>query len=274
MMRSKLWIATLASVLLVACGGVGRSPLGYWADLSSEVVLADVSGSEERFVEWAELLTKSDSVVQKSAVEEFVDAISKDEICYYVYTEWAMNYLYGIWSPVRNEFAFEHILHRMATEEATAVYDKSHINHLLKILRHNRQGGFAEDFRMYDVDGNESNLSDLRGNNVLLLMVDTTCPSCVDFIKLVESQKGIMKASRRGELSLVVVAMSASKEMLADFAKLHEGSMWQIFSASRSDLDRAFYDVEASPMLFFLNPSGKIVVPMTRDVKAVEKSVL
>ena len=269
--RYKSILVALLVTLCVACSGRVTSPLGWWDDFNPEVVMEDVTAAEKDFMEWSEALLVADTATQKLAVEEFVEALAKDEVCYYIYTEWAGNYLYGLASPVRNEYAFEQILRGIATDERFEMADRSFIPQLLEILTHNRVGDRAERLNMLTPEGEMVALSDFEGQRVLLLVVDTTCPSCVDMMKSVEQSREITRAAQYQELALVVVAMGQRPESIADFANSNTERGWQTFCTGRGDLERAYHDLDASPVLYLIGADGTVEVGMTRNLKEIEK---
>lgn len=267
--RYKSIFVALLVTLCVACGGRVPSPLGWWDDFNPEVVMENVTEAEKNFMEWAEALLGADTATQQLAIGEFVEALAKDEVCYYIYTEWAGNYLYGLGSSVRNEYAFGQILRRIDADERFAEADRRFISRLLGILSHNRVGERAEELDMVDENGEFVKLSDFEGQRVLLLVVDTTCPSCIDMMQSVEHNNTVMRAAQYQELTLAVVAMGQRPESIAEFAKSNAERGWRTFCTGRGNLEEAYYDLDASPMLLLIGADGTVEVEMTRNVEAI-----
>ena len=266
-------IALMLMLLLAACGGEKRTLVGYWDDFNAEAVYDNVDKAEEEFKEWSRLLLKVDTATQQSAIEDFVAKVCGDEVCYYIYTEWALAHLYGLWSPLRNEYAFEHLLRTLIDNVEHAKSNHREYARLLDILTHNRVGDEAEDFGMMSPEGEESMLSDLRGERVLFLLVDITCPSCVDIMERVEAEREIMALAERAELTLVAVAVGQVPENIGEFVARHEGSLWNIRCASRSDAENAYYDTTASPALYLIDAEGRIEVGMSRYPEQIAKGL-
>ena len=272
-MKRYLLVVVLLVALFTACGGEKKTLNGYWDGFVAEAVYDNVDGAQQQFRAWAELLAEADTTAQKNAIDDFVAKVCADEVCYYIYTEWAMGHLYGLWSPVRNEFAFEYLLRNLMANVSLAE-DNREFASLLDILAHNRVGERAEEFKMFSPAGVESCLLDYRGQRVVMVLVDVTCPSCVDIMTQIEANKEIMTAAERGELTLLLVAVGQIPESIGEFAARYEGTLWQVRCATRGDVARAHYDTNASPALFVIDADGVIEVGMTRDVKRVEQCVL
>lgn len=292
MKHHALLLLLLASVVtLSSCGSKGarkggskesaettvaeetRALEGFWADFGPTTLLDDVSGAEERFKEWCELLLGADSDAQRRAVGEFVEVMVADEVCYYVWSEWARMYLYGVWSPWRNTEAFGVLLERIAEDERVPAEGKDFVPRLQGLVAHNRVGEEAEEFTMYDTEAREYTLASFRGQRVLLLIVDTTCPSCVDTMQEVEKNGTIMEAVRGGEVALVAVAINQTPESVVQFAEEKRGTLWQIYCAAGGDLERSYYDTEAAPMLLLISHDGRVEVAMTRDVARLASKI-
>lgn len=272
-------LALMACSLLLAvgvCGGCAnahRSPEGFWADYDPSSILESVDSSEQMFLEWAELLLEADKESRSRATEEFVEVMVADPVGYHLWTEWVNHYLYGLWSPVRNEEAFEELLDRVWEDERVPAQNKEYIPRLKGLLGHNRVGAQAEDIEIYDAEGNGARLSDLRGRRVVLVVVDTTCPSCVDTMQSIEQNEVLMRASQRGELALVAVAINQTPEGIVELTGEKSPLGWSIYCASSGEFERSFYDSEASPMIFLLSHEGVVEVAMTRNLESIESAI-
>lgn len=232
--------------------------------------MEDFVGAEERFVLWSELLLEADTVECRKAVGEFVELMAADEVCFYIWNEWAQLYLYGVWSPTRNDMAFEMLLRSVQADPRVADIDKEYVPRLLGILDHNQVGEMAQDFPFYDKDERRGELSDFRGRNVLLLLIDTTCPSCLDVMQEIEQSRVIMEAVADGRVEMVAISLGVIPSSLQELIEEKEGTPWRIYSTGRNTLEEAHYDTSAAPIFLLLAPDGSVEVSMTRDVKLVE----
>ncbi len=283
MKRTRFAIVILAVAAALVClsrltrGGDSKEQnvalAGYWADYGPTALLDDVEGAEMRFKEWCELLKSADAESQSGAVAEFVELMVADEVCYHVWSEWARIYLYGVWSPVRNDEAFGMLLQAIATDPRVPADGRDYVPRLMDVLAHNRVGDMAEDIRMYDAAAQERHLADFRGRRLLLLIIDVTCPSCVDTMQEIEDNRRVMGAAERGELAMVVVTINQTPESITPLVEDKKNTPWQIFCSSVGELDEAYYDTEAAPVMFLLSEEGRVEVGMTRDVEALERAI-
>lgn len=271
-MKRHLTILLALIGVMVMCGGCRQTPSleEYWSEVTPEWVMADVAAAESHFTEWTERLAKAPKEQQHRSVDSLVELMCKDEVCAYIYFEWSVNVLYGLWSPTRNEETFGYLLQRINEEPVLESIRSAETRRLGELLQHNRVGSSAKDFVLYDSCGNESTLGEIREEKpLLLLVVDITCPSCIDIIAEVESQQPIMEAAQRGEVRLLAVAVGSHPMQLESFAKEHEGSLWQVRGASRGALEGAYYDANASPCLWLIGEQGTVEVGITRQMEAI-----
>lgn len=265
-----LSLATL--VVAIGCGpqrGVKESLEGFWKEYQPTTLLDDVAAAEERFLEWGKLLLEADTVESRQAVDEFVELMTSDEVCYLVWSEWTRMHLYGVWSPLRNNEVFEMLLRKLQDDDRVAPEHKDFVPRLLNVVTHNQEGQMAQEFSFYDKDERRGELSDFRGQRVLLLLIDTTCPSCLDMMQEVEESRAIMEAAVQGDVSLVAISLGVTPEELQPLIVAKEGTPWQFYCSGRGTLESAYHDTEAAPILLLLSPEGRVEVAMTRDVKSV-----
>lgn len=231
--------------------------------------MEDFTAAEERFITWTELLQEADSVACRQAVEEFEELMVTDQVCYYIWSEWAQLYLYGVWSPTRNTTAYGMLLERVMADERLADLDKESLPRLMGILGHNQVGDQAQNFPFYDSEERAGELTDYLGRRVLLMIIDTTCPSCLDIMQEVESCGAIMSAVADGQMELVVISLGVTPEALLPLLMEKRDTPWQIFCSGRSTLEAAYYDTAAAPFMLLLGPDGRVEAEMTRDTKNI-----
>ena len=253
---------------LVGCTSRQRGLEGYWAQWDPSSIMEDVAGAEEHFEEWTKLLAKSEQEAVDRSVEEFFAAITTDEVALYVGWEWMMSKLYGLGAAVRNEVAARHFVELVAKADACPVVLREEAARLLEILSHNGQGEQVCDIHIFDPHGGATTLLNEVDRPTLLMVIDTTCPSCVDIMDSVEECKGVWDASRKGQMELLVISLGQSPE---DVGRLAESrpSPWRLFCAPFGALDEAYFDTTAAPFMLLLNGDGTVEVDITRSIDEV-----
>lgn len=257
----------LASLVgLVGCISSEVSLDGYWDGLSLESVVADVEVAEQRFCKWTELVAKAEPQAQDASIEALVEVLESDRVLSLVVGEWATNYLYGIGSPQRNQLIYRKWLMALDRSESIPEEDKSYVGQHLGYINHNDAGQRVEEFALTNRWGESVAIGDYLARPTLLLMIDTTCPSCVDMMQSVEECEPLRKAQQKGVLEWVLVAMGQSPESIAPLDDQKSPLGWSVFSAPRGLLEECHFDTSASPAMWLLDERGVVVVPMTRNV--------
>ncbi|MDV3237254.1 MAG: TlpA family protein disulfide reductase [Gammaproteobacteria bacterium] len=114
----------------------------------------------------------------------------------------------------------------------------------------------APDIALRTIDGNEINLSELRGRPVLVTFWATSCPGCVKEIPhLIELHQ---EFGPRG-LQLVAVAMSYDPPDHVLAMRDARQIPYPIALDIKGEAARAFGDVRLTPTSFLIAPDGRIV---------------
>lgn len=264
----QLFALLCSALVLVGCTSRQRSLDGYWAEWNPSSIMEDVAGAEEKFERWTKLLAKSEQEAVERSVEEFFAAITTDEVALYVGWEWTLSNLYGLGSTARNEVAARHFVELVATSEACPADLREEAAGLLRILSHNRRGERVCDIHIFDSHGSATTLLNEVDRPTLLMVIDTTCPSCVDTMDSVEECKEVWNASLKGELDLLVISLGQSPEEVGKLAESRP-SPWRLFCAPFVALDEAHFDTTASPFVLLLDGDGAVEVDITRSIDEV-----
>ena len=274
MKRLVACLVLLASLLgPVGCTSSEVSLDGYWDGLSLESVVADVEVAEQRFCKWIELIAKAEPQTQDDSIEALVEVLESDRVLSLVVGEWATNYLYGVGSSLRNQPIYRKWLTALDKSEAIPDEDKSYVGQHLGYINHNDVGQRIEEFTMNNREGESVAISDHIARPTLLLMVDTTCPSCVDMMQSVEECEPLRRALQRGALEWVLVAVGQTPESIVPLYDEKSPLGWSIFCASRGGLEESCFDTLAAPAMWLIDEQGVVVVPMTRDVAHLAKEL-
>lgn len=265
----KQLFALLCAVLaLASCTSRQRSLEGYWAQWDASSIMEDVAGAEEQFSGWIKLLAKSEQEAVERSVEEFFAAISNDEVALYVGWEWIMSNLYGLGSTARNEEAARHFVELVASNESCPADLRDEAARLLDILNHNRCGEKVCDIQIFDTHGGATTLLNEVDRPTLLMVIDTTCPSCVDIMDSVEGSKTVWEASLKGQLDLLVISLGQSPEEVGKLAESRP-SPWRLFCTPFGALHKAHFDTTATPFVLLLDGRGTVEVGITRSIDEV-----
>ena len=197
--------AILASVC--SCASPAQELSTYWDghDVGSLEVFDDMDAAEDKFDGYVRLLTE---VRLDDAVEEmnrFMDSASRDTVAYMVWSSLFEPFLHAVESPYRNDALFvawlDKVLEDRIIDDGATM---ERLRQMRNVMELNVVGKPAADARLSDAEGDEFNISDLRGRKTLLLLLDANCPSCLD--RLNEN----LKEYGHRDVNLVAVLVNGS----------------------------------------------------------------
>ena len=203
------WLVWTGVVMtaVCSCASPAQELSTYWNghNVGSLEVFDDMDAAEDRFDGYVRLLTE---VRLDDAVEEmnrFMDSASRDTVAYMVWSSLFEPFLHAVESPYRNDALFvawlDKVLEDRVIDDGATMERLRQIRNVMEL---NVVGKPAADARLSDAEGDEFNISDLRGRKTLLLLLDANCPSCMD--RLNEN----LKEYGHRDVNLVAVLVNGS----------------------------------------------------------------
>jgi peroxiredoxin len=132
---------------------------------------------------------------------------------------------------------------------ALTIYNKK--NHL-------KVGSNAPEFTLFDIEGNEVSLADLRGKFVYLGFLHTENYAC---IKDMAALNGVQRKYKR-DMTVVGIMTDEKSDGLPDFFE-DKKSNWLILSATLMPRVISDYGVTNLPTYFLIDPEGRLVTKAT-----------
>lgn len=109
-MRKILTIA--AALLVLSCGKTGFGT--YWDTHSIDY--SDIAAAEDQFADFAEQAVAAPEKEALQALDGLFDKLKKDEVAYYIYSDWMVGAFYNLLSPCRSPLLFSKAVERMVTD--------------------------------------------------------------------------------------------------------------------------------------------------------------
>ena len=230
--------AALLALLTFSC----KSPSvkGYWEKHTPDIT--DIRAAEDEFADFAELAVKSPEEEACAEIDRLFDLLSKDEVMYYVYTEWTVTAFYSSASPCRNCPLFVHAMKRVLSDGIVDGYDAEVYERLITACQTNRVGEPLVLPELCDRTGGDVLLE--PGQPTLFLVVDLSCPSCVKALEKMASQRPDARH----------VALCSGPGLLP------QRDDWEFYRAIDTE---KVYDAAAAPFYFIANSEAIIEVGYT-----------
>jgi hypothetical protein len=268
-MRYTIRLVWLAAALAVCCSCAGRkstqelSASGqeqngtlatFWAghDFTSLDGFSDIKAAEDKFDEYIKLLSAVEHGSAVKHMNHFLDSAAQNVVAYMVWAGWFEPFLHAKESPYRNDSLFVAYLDKALKDNVIDdAYMVEHLQMLRQYMSVNKVGMAPQELLLKNEAGLEFNLSELKGESVLLLFVDADCPSCLaalaDNVKEYKDRK------------LVAVLVNGSQYHLSNIrAQLAEDVLapWTFAYCPQGRLEEeALYDTSLLPFRMEVNSS-------------------
>ena len=216
--------------------------LALFSCAKSEVVLfwsthsidyTDIDAAENQFADFAELAVAAPEPEALKAIDVLFNSLKKDEVAYYIYTDWMEGAFYNILSPCRS----------------AALYGKC-VNRIVKdgIIPQGAQTPYLQkrEWIEYNLPGSVATVPGVSINErTVVLVLDQGCPSCREALSILSDKWADLRR----------VAVCCGYGPVPDFPG------WE-YVEDRSAA-AAVFDPRMTPLYFVVAPDGKVEVPYT-----------
>ena len=161
MRRAVIFILCLA--LLMGCQASGIR--GFWNNVP--LLEADISLSEDRFADFAELAVAAPEADALAAMDVLFDRLKQDPVAYYVYAEWVDGAFYNPLSPCRSASLYGKAVQRIVADGVLEMNECEPFLQKREWIQYNQPGAQAM------VPGISS-----FDSRTLVLVLELSCPSC------------------------------------------------------------------------------------------------
>lgn len=157
-------------LLLVSLTGCRDARVRYfWCTHSIDYSVVDSARSQ--FIDYAALASLADTSVARASIDRLYDKLKKDEVAYYLYTEWVEGIFYHPFSPYCSEPLYSRAVERMGVDGVFSEDECLPYRQRLAWMRLNREGESAV------VPG-----VTLDGQRTLVAVADLGCHSCIEVL--------------------------------------------------------------------------------------------
>lgn len=180
----------------------------------------------------------------------------------------AEQYLYDVGSPQRNEEYYIEALEAIAESADINDIDKISVIAQLELLKRNRIGDIASDFKFVDKQGEEHTLSEYRAEYLLLLFTSADCEDCKRLKRDIDANTRLWMMLRRG--TLAIVAITITDDESAWMATTTPERWIEGWDKAQLLESSAIYDLTTKPRLYLLDRDHKVVLKNTTPIQVEE----
>ncbi len=132
----------------------------------------------------------------------------------------------------------------------------------------NRVGETASDFVFTDSEGNESSLSSINSEYLLLFFNNPGCNACAIIIDFIKNSMVLEGAAKEKDLTVLALYIDENVEEWMEYAKGLPEKWIKAYDPTFS-LKEGIYDLKAIPTIYLLD-NEKTVILKDADIRAVE----
>ena len=247
----------------------------YWDkfDVAHATVGQMTDQTEQAFANYVDL---SRHVEAKVACEAFVGLMRSAEgnKTFFRYLDGLFEkYLYDAYSPMRNESLYESVLEYLAESPVLDEVERIRPQRLLALVRRNKVGQVAQDFKFLDRQGRECSLSSIEAKRLLLFFYDPDCEDCQRTRENLSVSPVVSRQVAEGNLRVLAIYPYGDKALWDNYA-VHIPTEWQNgLDENGQIMGDELYDLKRMPTLYLLD-DGKQVLLKDVSVHDIEVYLL
>lgn len=181
--------------------------------------------------------------------------------------------LYDPNSPLRNDEYYIPILEELAKSPLLDEYDRQIPQHTLHIVKQNRLGEVANDFRYTLPNGTQHSLHTLDADYTILLFNNPGCEMCKEVIDQVEHSKKLAELSRQHRIVTLAIYPDEDIEAWRNYLpQMPNGWICGYDKEQRLTTER-LYDLKAIPSLYLLDKSKHVLVKDGVSIADIEQII-
>lgn len=231
-------LSIIASVALLCAGCSGDSGVsGFWNKVDPTVTEENYGDAQDRFADFAELLSTTSLKDATKALDKLMDKLSSDEVSYLVYSDWMVAAFHSLLSPVRNPELFSKCTSRFSKD---GIMNESQYAPLVELAvkdKLNAVGSACTLPLLKNVQGEPFALK--PGEETLFAVINLDCATCVAALNALSDKPGRHVALCFGR------------------TPAPEIPGWEYFY---SDLMDDCFDLDAAPFWFTADGNGRISI--------------
>lgn len=186
----------------------------------------------------------------------------------------AEEFLYDPNSPVRNDELYIPVLEQVVASPHYDEYEKLAPAYELELVRQNRVGHRANNFRYTLADGTSGTLYTLRATYTLLFISNPGCPMCRAIREQISESPYLSELIERGELKVLMLYPDEDlTEWHAHRAEI-PASWINAYDKGMQLQRNRLYDMKAIPSLYLLDRNKYVLLKDVVNVALVEHTLL
>ena len=181
--------------------------------------------------------------------------------------------LYDPNSPLRNDEYYIPILEELAKSPLYDEYDRQIPQHTLHIVKQNRLGEVANDFRYTLPNGTQHSLHALDADYTILLFNNPGCEMCKEVIQEIEHSKRLSELSSKHRIVTLAIYPDEDIEAWRQYLPQMPKGWICGYDKEMTLTHKRLYDLKAIPSLYLLDKSKHVLVKDGVSIADIEQII-
>ena len=181
--------------------------------------------------------------------------------------------LYDPNSPLRNDEYYIPILEELAKSPLYDEYDRQIPQHTLHIVKQNRLGEVANDFRYTLPNGTQRSLHALDADYTILLFNNPGCEMCKEVIQEIEHSKRLSELSSKHRIVTLAIYPDEDIEAWRQYLPQMPKGWICGYDKEMTLTHQRLYDLKAIPSLYLLDKSKHVLVKDGVSIADIEQII-
>lgn len=181
--------------------------------------------------------------------------------------------LYDPNSPLRNDEYYIPILEELAKSPLYDEYDRQIPQHTLHIVKQNRLGEVANDFRYTLPNGTQHSLHALDADYTILLFNNPGCEMCKEVIQEIEHSKRLSELSSKHRIVTLAIYPDEDIEAWRQYLPQMPKGWICGYDKEMTLTHQRLYDLKAIPSLYLLDKRKHVLVKDGVSIADIEQII-
>lgn len=181
--------------------------------------------------------------------------------------------LYDPNSPLRNDEYYIPILEELAKSPLYDEYDRQIPQHTLHIVKQNRLGEVANDFRYTLPNGTQHSLHALDADYTILLFNNPGCEMCKEVIQEIEHSKRLSELSSKHRIVTLAIYPDEDIEAWRQYLPQMPKGWICGYDKEMTLTHKRLYDLKAIPSLYLLDKRKHVLVKDGVSIADIEQII-
>lgn len=247
----------------------------YWDkfDVARATIGQMTDQTEQAFANYVDLSRHVDPEVAREAFVGLMRSAEGNKAFFNYLDGLYEKYLYDAYSPLRDESLYEPVLEYLVGSPALGEVERIRPQRLLALIRRNKVGQVAQDFKFLDRQGGECSLSSIEAKRLLLFFYDPDCEDCQRTRENLSVSPVVSRQVAEGNLRILAIYPYGDKALWDNYAARIPAEWRNGLDEKGQVMGDELYDLKRMPTLYLLD-EGKRVLLKDASVHDIEVYLL